>query len=117
MITFVEGPGVARQGLLLRRAPFYLRVVVDETDGAVDGLDQLDDTPGPSERVHVYRRVSHDGPVFLCGRGRGVPSGRFETATYEHVPDVDGEQLRDTDAWRQWCHAQPEARPQAEVAG
>lgn len=117
MVSFADGP-VAGQTLALRRAPIYLRAVVDETDGSVNALDQLDDTPGPSERVHVYRRVSYGGPVHVCDRGRGQGrSGWYVIARYEHMPEVDGEALRLTEAWWDWAHGQPEARPRAEALG
>jgi len=93
--TFVHGPADGRT-LALRRAPALLRVVVDE-DGTVDALDQLEDEPRPGERVHVYVRVK--SPAHVCSSDRGC----FEVAEYEHVPDVDGEQLRATSAWREWC--------------
>lgn len=121
MVTFTDGPAV-RATLALGRAPIYLRVVVDETDGKVDALDQLDDTPGPSERVHVYRRRRYGGVIFACARGHRkgddhACSGQYVIAEYEHLEGIDGEQLRETDAWREWAHSQPEARPKAEAIG
>jgi hypothetical protein len=102
VIDFRHGPanGVT---LALRRAPSWLRVV-REPDGAWDALDQIDDTPNPVEEIHVYRIVDRRGPVHVCirGKGRGA-SGWYQSATYAHVADIDGEQVRDTLAWRQWC--------------
>lgn len=118
MITFRDGPAAAVGSLLLRRAPVYLRVVVDETDGKVDALDQLEDTPGPSERIYVYRRVGGISASHICYRGRNKHrSGWYAVAEYEHVPEIDGESVRETEAWREWCHGQPEARPKAEALG
>lgn len=105
MITFINGPASGTV-LELQRAPQLLRVVVDETDGRVDALDQLDDTPGPSERVHVYRRTRYGGQIFACARGRGARSSVIQDADYEHLPDVDGEQLRDTAPWRAWAESE-----------
>lgn len=116
MVTFVDGPGTARQGMMLRRAPIFLRVVVDESAGTVDALDQLDDTPSPGESVHVYERQGGLSMGHYCFRGREKGrSGFYPIATYKHRPDVDGEALRGEEAWREWCHGQPQARPKAEA--
>lgn len=112
-VRFLDGPaeGVS---LGLRRAPMFLRVVVSPA-GKVDALDQLGDVPMPREAVHVYQGVegklfTFRGDVFVCVRG---PGGSQQAGTaageYRHRPDVDGELLRDTAAWREWCRAQPEA--------
>lgn len=102
MIQFHDGPAKGTT-LWLSRAPLLLRVVVDQFDGKVDALDQPDDEPQLTELVHVYRRVRYDGAMFVCGRGSG--SGKYHHATYAHLPDVDGEQLRDRDAWVTWAKA------------
>lgn len=91
--------------LTLRRCPVFLRLVQDETTRRWDALDQLDDTPGPDERIHVYRRVEGTwSQVFLCGRGPKAPSGRHEFADYRHVA-IDGERFRDTGPWREWVQS------------
>lgn len=109
--TFMDGPA-AGQGFDLRRAPMYLRVVeVVEQMGKFDALDQLDDEPREGERVHVYRIVPGSfGCVYVCARGRGALGGRYESGIYRYVPDVDGEQLRETAAWRAWVDAQVAAQ-------
>lgn len=92
---------------MLQRAPIFLRVVIDQ-DGTVDALDQLDDEPRPGETVHVYEQVpGTHSRAHLCirGEGRGA-SGWYEIAEYTHRPDVDGEQLRDRDAWQTWADVQ-----------
>jgi hypothetical protein len=92
--------------MMLRRAPIFLRIVVG-IDGTVDGLDRLDDTPELGEKVHVYRRVAFSGSMHVRYTGRHKPaSGLYPIAEYEHLPEVDGDQLRDTDAWRAWAQAQ-----------
>jgi hypothetical protein len=83
MLRFDGGPA-AGHALACRRAPIYLRVVVDETDGHVDALDLLDDTPGPSEQVHVYRRTRQGLPTFACSRGRGGGCSEIADADYGH---------------------------------
>lgn len=101
MVTFRDGPAAAAV-LELRRAPNWLRVVVHDS-GRIDALDQLDDSPSPDETVHVYELVEGTRSViFACGRGRFRGGGRYAVGEYRHLPDVDGEALRETDAWRQW---------------
>lgn len=105
--TFMDGPA-AGQGFALRRAPMFLRVVESIGQlGGFDVLDQLDDEPREGERVHVYRMVPGSwGCAYVCGRGASAASGRYEWGIYRHVPDADGEQLRETVAWRAWVDAQ-----------
>jgi|GEM_PF-2209605 hypothetical protein len=101
-----DGPCAGRYSA--RRSPYFLRAVRDTTNGKVDLLDQLDDTPRPTERVHVYEAfpgtISSDlrlALTIVCPPPTGA-SGR-----YWYRADVEGEQLRDTDAWRTWARAQP----------
>jgi len=107
VITLLDGPAAGAK-LALHRAPVFLRVVIDRATGAVDALDQLDDTPRDGEDVHVYQGdrdhlFTLRADVFLCTRGpdglRAVPTARGE---YRHLPDVDGEQLRGIGNWRAW---------------
>lgn len=107
MSKFLDGPA-AGSALMLRRAPVFLRAVIDESTGKVDALDQMDDTPGPSERVHVYRRVGE--PIHACVR----PGGCYELGDYRHVPDVDERLVRVTEDWRRWVDAFVEAEQAVE---
>lgn len=100
---------------ILGRAPRFLRVVYDarRTDGQHTGrhwdvLDQVDDEPREGELIFVYRLAG--APGYVCGRGRG---GSGLVAEYVHVPEVDGESVRETAAWRAW--AQSQAPPVAEA--
>lgn len=103
----LDGPAAGLE-LDLRRCPMYLRLVQDTMALKWDALDQPDDTPGPSETVYVYRRrPGTGGVVFACTR-RSSRDPRFEHGDYEHMPEVDGEALRDTDGWRTWAMSQPE---------
>ena len=102
MINLHGGP--AEGSYAVKRAPLYLRAVVAH-DGYTDVLDQLTDQPRLRERVSVYRRVGEAGTVHVRMSGRG--SGFYAMAEYEHMPEVDGEALRDNAAWREWCEAQP----------
>lgn len=113
-VTFEDGPAAGAE-LALRSAPIYMRVVIDETSGKVDALDQAGDTPNVGELVHVYRRATYSGAAHVCYRGkRKRESGWYVMASYTHVAEVDGESVRMNEAWRQWCLSRPEARPRAE---
>lgn len=109
MSRFLDGPAISKT-LDCARAPTFIRVVV-AASGKIDVLDLMDDTPRSDEMVHVYEQVpgTHHGPMFVCVRGRGGGSGRFESADYVYRPDIDGEQLRDNGSWRAWAQAQPSA--------
>lgn len=110
-VVLVDGPAAGQYSV--RRAPHFLRAV--KSGATADLLDQLSDVPMPDERVYVYE-LDHAEPhfdpdtymrvnrAFLC-----PPPGA--TGTYRHRADVDGEQLRETPAWRAWCRSQPVAVP------
>lgn len=100
MISFRLGPAGGQQ-LSLARTPTYLRVVID-TDGSIDALDQLEDTPEPSERIVVYK-LNHSSGMrgFVCGRGGCVP---LIDAAYDYLLEQpEDREVRDTEAWRAWC--------------
>jgi hypothetical protein len=82
---------------IMARAPILLRVVLDGLGGQ-DVLDMLEDEPREGETVHVYERVGN--PAMVCGRGEGTSGW---VAEYRHRDDVDGEELRETEAWRAWA--------------
>lgn len=113
-VRFLDGPA-AGQSLGLRRVPIFLRVVIDRETGKVDALDQLDDVPRPTEEVHVYEGdrstlFALRGDIIVCVRGAdGMQQAATGSGEYHYRPDVDGETVRDTEAWRAWCRAQPEA--------
>ena len=106
MITLNDGP--AKGTYYAARAPVYLRAVSKEDAPAnarsngCDVLDQIDDAPEPGESVHVYFRIDEPGSIIMCGRGFGS-SGIYATATYIHVQDADGEQLRENALWQDWA--------------
>jgi hypothetical protein len=115
MIHFQDGPahGVMME---LQRAPVLLRVVetpVLEPDGLpeFDALDQVDDTPKPEERIHVYVRIGGAGWAHVDFRdkngrrdSKNVITARYRL--YERQPD-DAD-ARDTERWRTWAEAQRE---------
>lgn len=111
MTRFIDGPA-AGESLMLRRAPYFLRVVQGPT-GKWDALDQLDDRPSADETLVVYRlRPLTQTRMHVCARGRGAVGGWFEGGEYELVADQpDDATLRDTDRWHEWAFAHaPEAR-------
>lgn len=99
MLRLKDGP--AKGTYIVKRAPKYLRAVVNEK-GGTDVLDQLTDTPMENERVHIYQRIgeAHSVHVSMANRRH---SGFYMSAEYVHIPDVDGETVRDTAEWRAWC--------------
>lgn len=116
MTHFLDGPAEGRT-MDTRRAPVFLRVVEDRSTGKFDVLDLLDDTPTPSERVFVYQREPGTwGQVFACTRSRRG-GGRYEYGSYRHLPGVDGEQLRETSAWRGWTEREDVRRLYREREG
>ena len=104
MIVFTDGPASGTK-LSLRRLPVLLRVVIDQ-DGTVDALDQLDDTPKPTEAIHVYRIVAgSDSRAIVCSRGRGCR--RENSATYRlYEKQPDDADARDTTNWQAWAESQ-----------
>jgi hypothetical protein len=104
---FVGGP-LDGMSLDIGRAPHYLRVVVDE-QGNVDALDELDDVPRPGERVAVYVRPGESEAMHVDYRDGKRAARWIVNAAYVHLADVEGEDLRDTAAWRAWVRAQPPA--------
>jgi hypothetical protein len=102
----LDGPaqtGTAK-ALLLRRAPYFLRVVI-APDGTIDALDQLDDEPRSNERVIAYEMVNGPRWSHLCVRGRNrARSGTYQGGDYRVVADQPSENvLRSRERWREWC--------------
>lgn len=96
----------------VKRAPMYLRAVRNRgatkavPGSGMDVLDQLDDTPDADEDIYVYRiRSGTEGHVHLNMGSRGT--GFYALGEYDFLPDVEGEPLRATEAWRAWAESQP----------
>lgn len=106
MITLVDGP--MEGSYAVKRAPLYLRAVLDTQTGEKDVLDQLTDSPTAFEEVWVYKLEGEAGMVHLnFGSGRsGRRTGFYATGTYHHLPNVVGGELRSEMAWRTWVAAQ-----------
>lgn len=106
MITFLDGPARG-QHLMLRRAPMFLRVT--ESGGTFDGLDQLEDTPRPDEKVYAYRI---EGEATWCHvRISGGRGGIYKIADYRFVTEQPSDAaIRDAAKWTEWVMSQPEAK-------
>lgn len=102
MTTFTDGIAKGHT-LLIKRSPLFLRVVVG-ADGKVDALDQLNDTPLPSETIHVYTLVEVSGVVHVDRRGG--TGGTYPVAKYR-IYHSQPKQLtiRMTKGWETWCRA------------
>ena len=103
-----DGPAAGRYSV--RRAPYLMRAV-GHASGHTDLLDQLNDEPLETELVYVYEAIP--GTIVDWSQHRDwiicPPPGA--SGRYRHRPDVDGETLRTTAAWRAWARAQPTADP------
>jgi hypothetical protein len=103
MITLIHTP-TEKQTLMLRRAPYFLRVVWNDK-GEVDALDQIEDEPRKDERVMVYVRnpVSMQRGVHLNTGGK-KGGGWFAMASYRvsylQPPD---EVMRHNGLWAEWA--------------
>jgi hypothetical protein len=107
--ALLQGGTAGTRALSFARNPAYLRVVVDQ-DGSVDALDQIEDTPKPTEKIYVYRQGEQ---IFVCGRGTAPTQN--PTFFYFPVP-LDAQTLesfRDNEVWRAWCMSQPYAADQS----
>lgn len=115
MTKFQGGPadGV---GLILRRAPTFLRVVCGGgMDGQWDALDQLADRPEADEVIHVYRLVKKTGSGmidFRDSKGRRCGTA-FMGGEYAYIEQQPKESiLRNNAAWQKWCVEQAAKDPQ-----
>ena len=98
MMTLKDGP--AKGTYMCKRAPLYLRAVVNDK-GGTDVLDMPSDTPTDLESIHVYQRIGGHSMVHLSMADRRM-SGFYARAEYKWMPDVDGEYVRETVTWQRW---------------
>lgn len=110
MTSFQDGPAAGKT-LMLKRAPFFLRVTVgpilDDTDASnakIDALDQLDDVPTATEQLFCYRLTAKPTSCHIrASKGRG---GFFAIGNYVLVdPQPADAQMRDRAAWQAWVEA------------
>lgn len=99
MMKLVDGP--AKGTYMCKRAPLYLRAVVNIGGGKGDVLDQPGDEPHGYELVYVYRRIGEARNVHLSMADRRK-SGFYAQAQYEWMDAVLGEELRETVTWQRW---------------
>ncbi len=106
-VVLVDGPAAGTYSV--RRAPYFLRAVMNNRSGTRDLLDQLNDEPRPIEAVYVYEAEPGSlwDPDMLARTGTFICPPPGAHGRYHHRADVDGEQLRTTAAWRAWARAQP----------
>ena len=100
MISLRDGP--AKGAYLVKRAPYYLRAVVDRVTGKADVLNELADVPSFNERVYIYKAVTEPHLVHVNFGSARRGTGFYMSAHYKYMPGVDGEGLRDRDSWRKW---------------
>lgn len=100
--------GREQHALTVRRAPPFVRFVVEPGGSPRDCLDQLDDEPKPGERV-VAAKVMTEMPVHFKFSGKDkAKSGWYLCVHYNSVePQPPEAVLRQTDLWWQWCLSQP----------
>ena len=104
MIVFDDGPA-AGVSLQLRRAPLFLRVVIDKQTGEVDALDQLGDQPRLGETIHAYRRVTNELQYHMRACKDG--SGWYSSARYQLHDEQPADHVgRDRESWREWTQYQ-----------
>lgn len=97
--------GPAEGSYFCARAPFFLRATV--AGEKKDVLDLLMDKPEMHGEIHVYRQVSTGVRVHLCAQPRSA-SRYYEVSEYEHMANVDGDNVRSDGEWHQWVGEQPE---------
>lgn len=85
---------------MCKRAPIFLRAVINRNN-RIDCLDMTEDTPSATEKVHVYEREGESSWIHIKGTKKSI-SGFYAMADYHHLPDVDGELLRDNEVWQKW---------------
>jgi hypothetical protein len=105
MSRFMDGPA-AGATLCLRRAPYFLRVVID-ADGPIDALDLLDDATRPGETPYCYRLTDQPTHAIYCSRGKGCRAEAIGTYLL-HDPQPPEHTMRDNTAWQTWTKGEYE---------
>ena len=103
MLQLLDGPceGV----YYVKRAPLFLRAVIDKSSGEKDVLDLIEDTPRNSESIHIYERKGSSGWVHIHGK---KIHGFYALGDYRFLPEIVGENFRDNLAWQKWATEQLE---------
>ena len=103
MTKFLDGPARG-QTLMLQREAVFLRVTSSNTPTGLKwaALDQVEDTPLPTETVYAYRVEGEVGRCHILRRPTG--SGWFIIANYRYVQEQPPMSvMRDNKRWRLWC--------------
>lgn len=105
MTNFSGGPASGRS-LMLKRAPFFLRVTLDAR--GFDALDQMHDEPTASEELFAY--VIDGRPSMVHIHARGNRGGFYTMANYRFIdPQPSQYEMREAAQWAAWCHSHAEA--------
>lgn len=109
MTSFVDGPAMGIDPLMLRRSPVLLRVVRGP-DGEWDALDCLDDEAGLGEELFLYILSEKPSPMHILFIGKDPGAcGWYPISTYKFSPEQPSQEtMRDFDAWGAWCEANRE---------
>lgn len=105
MTRFEDGPAKG-QTLMLKRAPFLLRVTRKKLLGDVlfDALDQLTDEPTPDEELFAYELTARPGWSFVDG---SKTRGLYAIGLYKLCePQPSDEEMRSNSAWSAWCNTE-----------
>lgn len=107
-MTLKDGPVAGTY--LVKRAPLFLRAVINRRTNEKDVLDALDDEPKVLEDVFVYKRVGEASTIHLLMSPRSR-SGFYAMAEYVHIHEIEGQDidtkaLRVNEAWRAWVASQ-----------
>jgi hypothetical protein len=103
MLKLLDGPVAGIY--LVKRAPLFLRGVIDAKTNEKDVLDDLEDTPKDSEDVFVYECQGEAGWIHLLMSPRSK-SGFYAFGEYKLRDDIDGRLIRTTESWRAWVASQ-----------
>jgi hypothetical protein len=117
MTSFIDGP-CKGQSMLIKRSPLYMRVTMRNHLGKVqiDALDQLNDTPMPSEVCFAYRiapdeeQMSFGSVHIKCSGSAKSASGFYKVVSYAFVKEQPAQDvMRNNELWRNWCNKMMEA--------
>jgi hypothetical protein len=105
IVILTDGPAKNKR-LVLTRTPLFLRVAIS-AKGTIDALDLVDDSPGETETVHVYRLDGKPAEVLYCcteartGRKYSRQEKLADYVYHSNQPSVDVG--RDLTLWQTWC--------------
>ena len=103
MSKFLDGPAEG-QTISHSRAPVFLRVVRNRSDGKFDVLDQLDDEATDEEEIFAYIAKPGTFSRYHVTRSPRSKSGWYSSNDYVLFdPQPTDEVLRDNERWGEWC--------------